>query len=314
METGVLAGDLLVKSGIIIDKGNGVFELAPDYKEKRHIMVGDAKSVENIMKFLREISGREFSLQQSSTMLQVFLDGLAQVMIIPGDWHAGLAMLQAIYTLWWPLLLPFKEQLGWKRLTQDVRNCYFQAVRLLEYVADELMRALLFEFVSEYLNDTDVEDGKEDEYICNVVKEFYEHVKKLAFQESSDREEDRWRKTWAIFIIMALDFKSFTEAYRNGDALMIEYGYKRFAPVWEMLGQCKYVARHWDQAETLSRGDTFSFARVMECRINRCVRRYEPGEDGKRMTAHDENLEIWNGFFARFPMVRTLAAFVRQGL
>ncbi len=312
METGVLAGDLLVKSGIIINKGNGVFELAPDYKEKRHIMVGDAKSVENIMKFLREVSGREFSLQQSSAMLQVFLDGLAQVMIIPGDWHAGLAMLQAIYSLWWPLLLPFKEQLGWKRVNKDVRNCYFQAVRLLEFVANELMRVLLFGFVSKY-PDTDVEVGKEDEYICKCVKEFYAHIKELAFQDNCDGADDQWRKSWAIFIIMVLDFKSFTEAYRNGDALMIEYGYKRFAPVWEMLGQHKYVARHWDQAETLYRGDTFSFARLMECRINRCVRRYEPGKEGKRMTAHDENLENWNGFYARFPMVRTLAAFVRQG-
>ncbi len=313
METGVLAGDLLVKSGIIIDEGDGNFKLAPDYKTKRHIMVGDAKSVENIKKFMRDVTGRDISVTQSSNMLQVFLDGLAQVMIIPGDWHAGMAMLQAIYTLWWPLLSVFKDHLGWKRVQQDVRGCYWTANRLLEFVADELMRVLLFEFVSEHINNIDeVEDGKEDEYICRVVKQFQAHLMDLAFGEDSESETDQWRKTWAIFIIMALDFKSFTEAYRNGDALMVEFAYKRFAPVWEMLGQKKYVSRHFDQAETLYLGKTFFFSRLMELRINRFVRRYNT--DGNRFTAHDENLEIWNSFFARFPMVRTLAAFVRQGL
>ena len=105
---------------------------------------------------------------------------------------------------------------------------------------------------------------------------------------------------------MVFNFQMFVEAYQNGDAVMVEFGYKRFAPVWQMLGQHKYVERHWHQCETLC-----SF--FNSARLQGFVPRFAE-DTGKKLTAQDENLEIWNSFFARFPMVKKLMSFVWQGL
>ena len=211
-------------------------------------MVGDAKTVENVMKFYREVSDRELSFEQASIYGEVFMDALSVVMILPVDWHAGLAMLllqQAIYMLFWDGLLElFKDLLHWQRVKKDVRGCYFQACRLMNYVAEELIRIFLYEFASKFPEfDEDTDDAAE--YICNFVTEFNKFLIEMS------NGDDEWRRAWALFIFIALDFTSFVNTYRNGDAIMVEYGYKRFAPIWQMLCQHKYVERHWHQIETL---------------------------------------------------------------
>ncbi len=44
-------------------------------------------------------------------------------------------MLQSIYKLFWTnLLKQLQDIFGWKRISKDVRGCYFQASRLAKYV------------------------------------------------------------------------------------------------------------------------------------------------------------------------------------
>ena len=69
------------------------------------------------------------------------LQALEAVIELPGDWHAGLSMLQSIYSLYYVgFLNQIQSLLGWKRINQDVRGCYYQASRLVIFVHDELMR------------------------------------------------------------------------------------------------------------------------------------------------------------------------------
>lgn len=260
-------------------------------------------AVENIAKFIRDITNRDVAYDESSKMADDFMNALSRVMQLPGDWHAGLAMLQSIYTLFWDgLLKPFKDVLQFKRITRDVRGCYFQASRLAGYLADEVMRAFVYEFASTYDSKEDSMDEKT--YICKFAMDF------CAFLHGLKDSDDEWRRVCALFLIMYTDFRRFVDSYREGDAVSILHGYKRFAPVWQELGQSKYVERHWHQLEQLFRD--FPFSRYMEAMINRCVRRY-PKEDGKRMVAQDEHLENMNASFAAFPKVKHLPSFIDQG-
>ncbi len=55
-----LALDMLLKMGIIIDTtGKGDWALAPNWRERRPIMCGDAKTAENIVAWIRKVEKRE---------------------------------------------------------------------------------------------------------------------------------------------------------------------------------------------------------------------------------------------------------------
>ena len=89
-------------------------------------------------------------------------------------------------------------------------------------------------------------------------------------------------------------------AFRLGDAIAIEYGYKKHSPVWEFLGQHKYVEIFYSQQETLYQDTVFSV--LQEIRMNRVVWRYH-ANSGKRIVAHDEFLEHGNRFFLIFVLL-----------
>ena len=97
---------------------------------------------------------------------------------------------------------------------------------------------------------------------------------------------------------MSYDYLEFKKAYRFGDAISVEVGYQLQSPIWEHLGQIKYVERHYDQQEVLFKRNPFS--RLQEVRLNRCVRRYS-GETGKHSVAQDEAIEHANRILCEFP-------------
>ena len=305
-ECGSITLDQLYRMGILVEKDDGTWELASNWKERRAYLFGDAKTVENIAKFVRDLSSRPLSYDEQSHQADIFLDAMSVVMQLPGDWHAGLAMLQAIYSLFYRgFLEPFKAALKWQRVTNDVRGCYFQASRLAGFVADELMRALMYEFASGFEEfDPTVHGEDPSAFVCKFVLEFIEFLREL---KSSP---DEWRRACALFLLMYIDFRNFVNSYRIGDSVTILRGYENFAPVWQKLGQSKYVERHFHQQDQLFRD--FPYSRYMESMMNRCVRSY-PRELGKRMVAWDEFLELKNKAFSEFPMVRTLMSLVRLG-
>ena len=103
----------------------------------------------------------------------------------------------------------------------------------------------------------------DEEYVISTAKSF------CTFLRGLKDSDDPWISTCGVFLEMAGDFLNFVEAYRVGDSISIEYGYGKHSPVWQALGQKKYVEIFYGQQETLYRDNPYS--RLMEVRINRCV-------------------------------------------
>jgi hypothetical protein len=85
---------------------------------------------------------------------EVFLESFLNIMLLPGDWHTGMNMLQAFHRVFWiHILNPMKTFLGWKRISQDARGCYFQAAHLTRYIQNVMSTYLLWCFVSATFGD-----------------------------------------------------------------------------------------------------------------------------------------------------------------
>ena len=177
-----------------------------------------------------------------------------------------------------------------------------------------LMRFFVHQFIAnrslsnhELYSDTDDSSVDSDltdaQFICTACTEF------MQFLKDQKKSEDKWISTCANFLEMSYDFIEFVTAYRIGDAISIEFGYQKHAPVWKALNQNKYIDIFYSQHESLYRDITFSI--LQEIRLNRVVRRYH-GNTGKRCVAHDEFLEHGNRFFSNLPLPKTLTGFVFQ--
>ena len=108
---------------------------------ERHIyLVGDGKTVENMVKFVRDMQDRRITYSNASIQAEIFLKALSVVMTFPGDWHSGLNMAQTVFNYCYTGFLDeFQSLLQWKRINKEVSSCYFQATRLITFVHDELI-------------------------------------------------------------------------------------------------------------------------------------------------------------------------------
>ena len=62
-----------------------------------------------------------------------------------------------------------------------------------------------------------------------------------SFLKGLKSSNDKWIATCANFLEMSYNFMEFRRAFRIGDAISIEYRYKKHSPVWECLKQHKYI-------------------------------------------------------------------------
>ena len=92
---------------------------------------------------------------------------------------------------------------------------------------------------------------------------------------------------WFI-LEMSYDCFQFVESYRLGDSVAVEYGYQKHLPVWQFLGQHKYVDIFYKQQETLYCDCSFSV--LQELRMNRFVCCF-CASTGRRCVSQDEFLE-----------------------
>ena len=128
--------DLLLKFGLLKYNKNKTWELAENVRTRQLHNFGDRKSNENCLAFLSKLSHRPLTFEESSMQAKVFPESFRNIMFLPGKWHTGMNMLQAIYRVFWvDILNPMKTFLSWKCISQDVRGCYFQAACLTRYIA-----------------------------------------------------------------------------------------------------------------------------------------------------------------------------------
>ena len=177
---------------------------------------------------------------------EVFLQALEVVKRLPGDWHAGLNWAQSIFDVFYVGFLDeFQDLLKWNKTYKEVSKCYFNAVRLITFVFDEVVRFYVHQYVSQVAAsevDCHVED---DVYIAKVT------IGLIKFLRGLKNSKDKWISTCGVFIEIAHDFLQFVNAYRVGDSIMVEYGYQKFLPVLKLIGHNKYVEIIYAQQETL---------------------------------------------------------------
>ena len=138
-------------------------------------------------------------------------------MDIPGDWHMSISILTSIYKVYnHGFLDEFQALLGWNRINQDVRSCYFQAARLVTFVRGELMRFFMHQFVSNQTTVEDEADLDNCQFVGQITIEFME------FLENLRKGDDKWIATCANFLEMSFDFLQIVQAFRIGDAIGIE--------------------------------------------------------------------------------------------
>ena len=199
-----------------------------------------------------------------------------------------------------------KSFLGWKRISKDVRGCYFQAARLVRYIHNVLSTYLLRCFVSSTYDEITEHmiDNANADVLCNLTMLYRQWLMK------SLKSSDQHLRLCIHFTTMSGDFLEFVNAYRCQDSITIESGYSWFAPRWKVLGQCKYLGAYHEQLDCLLRDHQYSH--LEEVRHNRCVRTYH-GRTGKMIVAHDEWLELNNKEFAMYPSVSSLDGMMCQG-
>lgn len=139
------------------------------------------------------------------------------------DWHSGLTFAQSIFDVFYVGFLDeFQGLLLWNRIQKDVSKCYFQAVRLITFVFDELVRFFFHQYVSE-LSVSEIDNNMEDDtYVMKVT------IGLVKFLRSLKNSDDTGIATCAVFVEIAHDFLQFVRSYRVGDSIMIEYGYQKF--------------------------------------------------------------------------------------
>jgi len=150
-------------------------------------------------------------------------------------------MFQSIYKVFWTdILCPMKSFLGWKRISKDVRGCYFQAARLVRYIHNVLSTYLLRCFVSSTYDEITecMIDNANADVLCNLAMSYPQWLMKSV--KSSDQH-------------LLLEF---VNAYHYQDSIMIDSGYSLFAPQWKCLANAstwEHITSSWiASSETIS--------------------------------------------------------------
>ena len=308
-ECGGLTLDLLYKFGVLIKLEDGTFDLGPDWEEKRCYIIGDVKTADNIDKFIRDLVGRPLSLNHVSDLADIFEKALTRVVVLPGDWHAGLSKLQAIHNIYWDdLLAPFLLALQWKLIYKDARKNYFGARRLVQYVFEQMVTIMMELYVSKYyeellLSFKEETDQTDDNYVCFIALSFEKWLVDLR------TSNDHWLRVCSGFVFMANEFNTFVDSYRSGDAIGIDEGYHIFTSVYRVTGQHRYLERAWRQDEQLY---GIPYRMTEEARRHRTSRQYSQSSNKPDLTG-DEKMELANRYMEQMPKSMTTDGFGRRG-
>ena len=68
--------DLLLRSGVLVEDEDGGWALAEDWETRRVYLYGDAKTIENMTKFVRDMQDRKISYSVANVQSEIFLQAL----------------------------------------------------------------------------------------------------------------------------------------------------------------------------------------------------------------------------------------------
>jgi hypothetical protein len=106
-------------------------------------------------------------------------------------------------------------------------------------------------------------DDKTGDVLCSMAIDFQVFLSQLL------QLTDQHLILIVNFLLVSGDFLEFVSLYRAQYSIIIESGYKWFAPIWKLLGQVKYLEATWEQMDALYGNIPYSW--TQEIRINRQV-------------------------------------------
>jgi len=122
---GTVGLECLSKGGTLNEVQPGKWEAVDNHKEHRNYIYGDRKSIELLEAFKCDLQSRGLSISDTSAQCEEFEKGLDTFLCQPGDWHTGLNQVQTIFKFFYkPLIGPIQDMLHWKRINEQVKNCY----------------------------------------------------------------------------------------------------------------------------------------------------------------------------------------------
>lgn len=116
-ECGTVTLDLLLLSGVLVEDEDSGWALAEDWETRHVYLYGDAKTIENMTKFVRDMQDRKILYSVANVQSGIFLQALQYVVELPGDWHTGFNTLTSIFNLYYIRFLDqFQDHIYWKRI------------------------------------------------------------------------------------------------------------------------------------------------------------------------------------------------------
>ena len=73
--------------GVLIEEDGGGWSLAPDYHICCIYLFGDAKTIKNMAKFVRDMQARKITYSVANLQGEVSLEAISCIHDLPGDWY-----------------------------------------------------------------------------------------------------------------------------------------------------------------------------------------------------------------------------------
>ena len=229
--------ELATLHGMITIDGNNKISKTTLFDQKSMIMNGDRKTHECTESFQSLAAERSMCLEEKSRMAEITLDVFERTLFAPGDWHTGMNMLQGLYHIYWHMILKhMKKWLKIARLSRDVRNCYFEASRLILFCSREFARYLWHNFISENYHKYrgDLRQREDVVVVTQIAVDFQSYLEK---GHKNTVNVDEHFKMICGFILLVNSFRDFVDSYRQQDSIGVENGYTIFAPIWKCNNQ-----------------------------------------------------------------------------
>ena len=219
-------------------------QLAENFEKRYLVIVGDGLSQMRARTFNNLIEDSAYSFgDQHETTAKVAKD-MQQIIHVPGDLHGGcFHFLSAIYSLYFAALIqPIQALIGWKQIKgTDVMKCYQQAVGLAMMITRELEKHLFHHYNSEISGDLDevskmldIQNSKE--LAIHMADGYHRWLEKKVKTST-----DQYLKMAISFVRLMDMYRLFRLSVRSGDAIMIEWLYSRFLPIYLATGKLHYV-------------------------------------------------------------------------
>ena len=291
-------------------------ELAKNFKKIYLIIVGDGLSQMRARTFneLIEDSANSFGAQHETTAKVA--KGMQQIIHVPGDLHGGcFHFLSAIYSLYYAALIqPIQALIGWKQIKgTDVTKCYQQAAGLAMMITGELEKHLFHHYSNEISGDLDEVSKMLDIQDLKALAIHMADGYHTWLERKVKSSTDQYLKMSISFVRLMDMYCLFRLSVRAGDAIMIEWLYSRFLPIFLATGKHQYVEIVLGQMENFYTKLPPHILHLV--RLNRTVPLYDGVDQAGNLMAfwaHDAIIELLQKYFHEHNKEKTIESWIKN--